>query len=242
MRASHSSRVGVADDCASNDIRLSESSCRAGPRGARSGNRITTTSRHRYARQKREWDRWRLRGQTRQLAGSTVGVVGYGAIGRATAALVLSFGAKVLVYARRPLELPPSSRLQQCDSLEQLFDAASVVTLHVPLTAETRGMVGEDLLERLGPEGLLINTARGAIVNEGDLQRVLADGRLRFAALDVLATEPPASGTALLSLPNILVTPHVAGGGFDVLRQKAVFVAENLQHHQAGRPVEAQAI
>ena len=103
-------------------------------------------------------------------------------------------------------------------------------------------MIGEDLLERLGPDGLLVNTARGAIVNEDDLKRVLRDGRLGFAALDVLASEPPAAGNPLLLLPNVLVTPHVAGGGFDVLRQKAQFVTDNLQNHQAGRPVEAQSI
>ncbi|MBB3459396.1 phosphoglycerate dehydrogenase-like enzyme [Rhizobium sp. BK313] len=193
-------------------------------------------------RRNREWDRWRLRGGIRQLAGSTVGVVGYGSIGRTTTALMESLGAHVLVYARRPLDLSQSRRVRQCDSLEQLFEEASIVTLHVPLTAETRGMVGEDLLVRLGPQGILVNTARGAVVNEDDLLMVLSDGRLGFAALDVLASEPPSPDNALLFLPNLLLTPHVGGGGFDILRRKALFVTDNLQTHQAGRPVEAQAI
>jgi phosphoglycerate dehydrogenase-like enzyme len=188
-------------------------------------------------RGKGEWDRWSLRPRLRQLTGSTVGIVGYGAIGQATAARMAALGAKVRVYARRLLDLPAGTDVQQCGSLEQLFDEALIVSLHVPLTSETRGMVSEDLLTRLGPEGILVNTARGGVIDEDALLRVLSDGRLGFAALDVLRTEPPPPGYPLLSLPNVLVTPHIAGGGFDVLHRKAQFIATNLKNHSAGRPV-----
>jgi phosphoglycerate dehydrogenase-like enzyme len=193
----------------------------------------------RSVRQDREWDRWRFRPLIRQLSGSTVGVIGHGAIGSAVAARLRAFGARVLVYARRPLDLSASSGLEQCPSLEQLFDDASVVTLHVPLSNRTRKMVGENLLMRLGPQGLLVNTARGEIVDERALARLLADGRLGFAALDVLSAEPPAPDNPLLSLPNVLLTPHVGGGGLDVLRLKAAFVADNLKTHAAGGAIRS---
>ena len=185
-----------------------------------------------------EWDRWSLRTRLRQLAGTTVGIVGYGAIGQATATRMAALGAKVRVYARRRLDLSSSVDVQQCDSLEQLFDEASIVSLHVPLTSETGGMVTEDLLARLGPEGILVNTARGGVIDEEALLRVLSDGRLGFAALDVLRTEPPPPEYPLLSLPNVLVTPHIAGGGFDVLRRKAQFISANLKNHSVGRSID----
>lgn len=190
----------------------------------------------RRVREKLEWDRWSLRPVIRQLAGSTVGIIGYGEIGNRTAALMRATGAKVRVYARRELGFTASEALRQVASLHELFDETSIVSLHVPLTTETRAMVNEKLLERLGPAGLLVNTARGAVVDENALYRVLADGRLGFAAIDVVMGEPPASNP-LFSLPNILVTPHTAAGGYDVLRAKAAFIRGNLEDHFADRPL-----
>lgn len=202
-------------------------------------------------RREREWPRWEFRGRIRQLAGSTVGVIGYGGIGRATAWRLRALGAHVLVHTRREIDLAADAydgsacefgSLHYTPHVEGLFDEASIVSIHCPLTPQTRGMVTEDLLNRLGPEGILVNTARGGVVDEDALTRALAEGRLGFAALDVLAAEPPPASLPLLSLPNVIVTPHVGGGGLDVIRAKAAFVMANIEDHRAGRPVRTQIL
>ncbi len=142
-----------------------------------------------------------------ELSGLTLGLVGLGRIGQAVARIGAAFGMQLLaVSSRLP---PPDLVLEQC-ALPELFERADVVSLHCPLVKETAGMVGAELLGRMKPSALLINTARGALIDELALARALERGALGGAALDVLAVEPPPADHPLLHAPRCLVTPHIA--------------------------------
>jgi D-3-phosphoglycerate dehydrogenase / 2-oxoglutarate reductase len=147
----------------------------------------------------------------RRIAGSTLGLVGYGRIARALHARLLPFGiARTLVhdpYADAGLIAAAGA---EAATLEVLFAESDVISLHAPATPATRRLVGEALLARVRPGALLVNTARGALVDEGALVRALSDGRLGGAALDVLDPEPPAADSPLLALDNVVVTDHIA--------------------------------
>jgi phosphoglycerate dehydrogenase-like enzyme len=141
-----------------------------------------------------------------ELDGATVGLVGYGAIGRAVRRRLTGFGARVL--ACDPAGAEDDVELA---GLEDLLRASDVVSLHAPLTPATRGLLDRERLALLRPHAVLVNTARGGLVDEDALADALARGALRAAALDVLTREPPETRARLLALPNVVVTPHVAG-------------------------------
>jgi D-3-phosphoglycerate dehydrogenase len=191
----------------------------------------------------KEWPSWSYRTRIRSLAGRRVGIVGFGRIGQPTAALFVAFGCQVEVFSRtRPTSLPEQfGRFQEqgvlsfTDDLVGMFERCSVVSLHAPLTDATRDLVTEAMLEKLGPEGVFVNTARGALVDEAALARTLGDGRLGCAGLDVFREEPSAPHPDLLACPNVVMSPHVAGGGSDVLERKVGFIVQNLRSfHEAG--------
>ena len=140
------------------------------------------------------------------LTGSTVGLVGYGRIGRLVADRLSGFGVTIL--ASDPVE-PADDRIG-VESLDELLASSDIVSVHVPLLPSTRGLIGAAELRRMPGHAVLINTSRGEIVDEKALARELAAGRLRGAALDVFQDEPP-RGSALLSLPNVVLSPHNAG-------------------------------
>jgi phosphoglycerate dehydrogenase-like enzyme len=142
-----------------------------------------------------------------ELRGATVGLVGYGAIGRAVRGRLAGFGARVLVCDPFVDDVADAELV----GLEALLRASDVVSLHAPLTGATRGLLHADRLALLRPHAVLVNTSRGALVDEDALADALRRGALRAAALDVLAHEPPGPRARLLSLPNVVVTPHVAG-------------------------------
>lgn len=138
----------------------------------------------------------------------TVGVVGYGQIGRRTARLARACGAKVVVHSRTRAQLPPEMTWE--DSLDRLLGGADIVSLHCPLTDQTRGMIGQKQLELMRPGALLINTSRGKLIDEPALIAALQSGRLGGAGLDTFATEPPDLANPLFALPNVICTPHIA--------------------------------
>jgi glyoxylate reductase len=154
-----------------------------------------------------EWKTW---GPTFMLGqdvhGATLGIVGFGAIGQAVARRAMGFSMQVL-YTRRsaqPVEGFPAARLV---SLEELLRSADFVSLHVPLTPETRYLIGRRELALMKPTAILVNTARGAVVDQGALYEALAAGRLGGAALDVTEVEPIPLQDRLLELPNVVITP-----------------------------------
>ena len=137
------------------------------------------------------------------LGGKTVGIVGAGAIGKRTAALCKAFGCQVIAHSRSAVKDPAIDRQV---SLEELLKCADIVSLHCPLTADTKGMIGERELALMKKEAILINTARGAVVDSAALARALEEGRIRGAACDVFETEPPlAKEHPLLHSPNTIV-------------------------------------
>jgi phosphoglycerate dehydrogenase-like enzyme len=140
------------------------------------------------------------------LSGGTVGLVGFGHIGRIVAERLRGFGVRILV--NDPIE--PRDGDVEAVSLDVLLRSSDVVSLHVPLLPTTRGLIGGRELALMRRDAILVNTARGAVVDEEALVAALQGGRLRAAALDVFANEPP-TGSRLLTLPNVVLSPHIAG-------------------------------
>ena len=167
----------------------------------------------------------------RELAGRTLGIVGYGTLGRGVAEVAKAFGMKVIVANRSGGETAPGRM-----DLEALLPIVDVLTLHCPITAATRNLIGTRELALMKPDAVLINTARGALVDAQALAQALRAGRLGGAAIDVLEEEPPLGGNPLLApdLVNLIVTPHTAWAARES-RQRAIDeVALNIRDFQAG--------
>lgn len=168
-----------------------------------------------------------------ELSGKTLGILGYGNIGACMARLGQALGMQILVYSRTKRELPKGCRWA---GLEELFRESDALSIHCPLTEETRGLVDGRLLSLMKPTAYLINTARGAILNEPDLADALNSGRLAGAGLDVLTEEPPSPDNPLLTARNCILTPHIAWASRDARRRLIETVAENLRQFQNGTP------
>ena len=160
----------------------------------------------------------------RELAGRTLGIVGFGRIGREVAWRARAFAMDV-GWCDPPLEIAPAGyEWARRATLEDLLPRADVLTLHVPLTRATRGLIGARELARMKPDSVLVNTARGGVVDERALHEALAAGRLRGAALDVFAAEPPGE-SPLLALPNVVVTPHLGATTVEAQRRAGLEAA-----------------
>ena len=172
--------------------------------------------------------------EPRALAGSRVLVLGYGSIGRALAERLLAHRAEVTAVATTPREDDRVGAVHGIDDLPSLLPDQHVVVLLLPLNDATRGFVGPDLLARLPDGALVVNVARGGVL---DTDAVLAEaGRLRFA-LDVTDPEPLPDGHPLWDAPNVLITPHVAGGTTAMLPRAADLVRDQLRRYVAGEPL-----
>ncbi len=159
-----------------------------------------------------KWPRGPL-GEGRETAGKTLGIVGFGGIGRLVAKLALGLGMKVVASdALIPADSPAWREAGVTRaSLDELLAASDAVTLHVPLAPETRHLIDAGRIARMKSGAILINTARGGVVDEAALAGALRSGRLGGAALDVFETEPLPAGSPLAGVPNLVLTPHVAG-------------------------------
>jgi len=171
----------------------------------------------------------------RELAGRVMGIVGYGELGRAVARLAEAFGMQVLI-ARRP-GAEADARPERVD-LDELLARADVLSLHCPLTEQTRGLIGAAELARMKPDAVLINTARGGLVDEQALADALRQGRLGGAGFDVLSMEPPSQGNPLLAadIPNLILTPHMAWASRESRQRLLNQVADNIEAFLQGRP------
>ena len=167
----------------------------------------------------------------RELAGRVLGIVGYGTLGKAVGQAAEALGMRLLVAAR-----PGTPATQGRVALDELLTLADVVSLHCPLTVATRGLIGARELELLGPQGVLINTARGALVDYVALARALRDGSLGGAGIDVLEREPPLAGHPLLdpAIPRLIATPHVAWSALEARQRAIAQTAENIADYVAG--------
>jgi D-3-phosphoglycerate dehydrogenase len=166
-----------------------------------------------------------------ELLGKTVGIVGLGNIGRRTAELAQALGMSVVTWS-------PHSRDERFSSLPlpELLATADIVSLHLALTPETRGLIDRAALARMKPGAMLVNTARGALVDELALTELLADGHLGGAGLDVLTEEPPPPDHPLLGLENVLITPHNAGLTDTAYRRMCVETVEQVLLILTGQP------
>lgn len=143
------------------------------------------------------------------LEGKTVGIVGFGSIGKQLARRLAGFDCRILVYDPFPDPHFATQIGAYITSLDELLGQSDIISLHLPLTPSTHGMVDEAFLSRIKPGAFLINTARGDIVDEADLYACLQSGRLAGAALDVFCQQPPDPANPLLTLPNVIATPHM---------------------------------
>ena len=160
-----------------------------------------------------------------ELAGKTLGIVGYGSLGQAVARIGEAFGMRVMIAAR-PGQGPSAGRVP----LHDLLRAADVVSLHCPLTEQTKGLIGAHELALMQPHALLINTARGGIVDEAALAQALREHRIGGAGVDVLTVEPPVDSNVLLDadIPNLIVTPHIAWASREARQRLLDEVALNI--------------
>jgi glycerate dehydrogenase len=163
----------------------------------------------------------------RDLRRSTLGIVGYGSIGRAVEKLARAFGMQVIVAEHKSARMIRPGRMR----FDEVLSASDILTLHVPLTAETKNLIGAPELACMKPDALLINTGRGGLVDEQALADALRARRLGGAGFDVLMNEPPREGNALLdaNLPNLIVTPHNAWASREALAILAEQLIANLE-------------
>ncbi len=167
----------------------------------------------------------------RELAGRRLGIVGFGTLGRGVAHAARAFGMEVLVANR-----PGGGRAPDRLDLDELLPQADVLSLHCPLTPHTEGLIGAARLARMKPDAVLINTARGALVDAAALVDALRAGRLGGAGIDVLAQEPPVDGNPLLAgdVPNLIVTPHVAWAAREARQRCLDEMAANVEDFRRG--------
>jgi D-3-phosphoglycerate dehydrogenase len=182
--------------------------------------------------------RWSRAQDGVQLRGRTLGLVGVGAIGSRVARLAQAFGMAVLGFdpALRAKPAPPGVRM--VSGLEDLLTRSDVVSLHAPLTAQTRSLIGADELALMPPGAILINTARGELVDETALVEALGSGRLFAAGLDTMRREPLPPDSPLLAAPNVVLSPHVGGSTGAALDATARAAAENVVRFLQHQPVD----
>lgn len=168
-----------------------------------------------------------------ELDGKTIGIVGYGHIGRAVARIAAALGMKVAVCSSRPQEeLPEVVKMD----LDELFSKSDVVSLHCPLTSENARMVNRERLALMKPTAILINTARGGLIDEQALADALDSGRIYAAGLDVMTQEPPKEDNPLLGARNCFITPHIAWATVEARRRLVDIVTGNVKNFLAGKP------
>jgi glycerate dehydrogenase len=168
------------------------------------------------------------------LAGSTLGLIGFGTLGRSVASLGLAFGMKIKAFDHYPPREPNVERA----SLDSVLSDSDVISLHVPLTGTTRNIISNARLKQMKRSAILINTARGGLVDEMALAAALQEGIIAGAGIDVLAVEPPPADSPLvhLKLPNLIVTPHVAWASEEAMQLLADQLMDNIEAFVAGKP------
>ena len=196
----------------------------------------------RDAQARRQWTQeelWMHDPPLGQLEGSTLGLVGLGAVGSAIATSARALGMRVLAVRRRPASDPfPADVQWGTERLNELIERSDWLVLAAPTTAATRGLIGREALARMRPHAVLINLGRGALVDEPALIEALAAGAFAGAALDVFEEEPLPASSPLWAMPQVIVTPHVSGLGPRLWERTCDIFARNLRRWVAGEPLE----
>ena len=185
-----------------------------------------------------KWPKAEMRESCFQIAGKTVGVVGFGAIGRMLARRLRGFDANVIYFdARRADDATEKELSASYMALGELLASSDIVSLHVPFTPQTSRMINAESIATMRDGAVLINTARGELVDEQALYQALVSGKLRGAGLDAFDPEPPSADNPLLSLDQVVVTPHAGGGVFDNVENVARHSLGNIMRHLRGEPL-----
>ena len=170
-----------------------------------------------------------------ELAGKTLGIVGFGRIGQSFAKIAQALGMTILAYANNPKKELESETVKYV-SLDELFASSDVISLHCPLFPSTEGLINKDSIAKMKDGVMIINTSRGQLIVEQDLADALNSGKVGGAALDVLSQEPPAKDNPLIGAKNAIITPHIAWAA-EASRERLMAVAvENLENFMAGKP------
>lgn len=168
-----------------------------------------------------------------ELSGKKFGVIGAGAIGKKTIALARAFGCEVYFYNHGETEIEGAKYVE----LDELLKVSDVISLHVPLTPETKGLIGAKEIAKMKKTAILINAARGPVVDSQALADALKEGRIAGAGIDVFEGEPPIAGDhPLLNAPNVILAPHVGFATQEAMEKRAVIAFKNVQAYLAGKP------
>lgn len=170
-----------------------------------------------------------------ELAGKTLGIIGFGRIGRAVGKIARAFGMEVIAYNRS--RHPEGAKIGEYVDLDTLLSRADIVSLHCPLTSENRGLINAGAIAKMKDGAILLNTARGALVDEAALAQALRSGKLGGAAADVVTTEPIDPVSPLLTAPNCILTPHMAWGALESRLRILDCTERSIRAFLAGSPV-----
>ena len=170
-----------------------------------------------------------------EVYGKTIGIIGFGRIGRAVGKIANAFGMKVLAYNRS--RCPEGEAIGTYVDLDTLLASSDIVSLHCPLTAETTDLINAQTLSKMKDGAILLNTARGPLLNEQDVTDALKQGKLRFAAMDVVSREPMAQDNPLLRAPNCIITPHMAWTPVESRQRIIDCTVQSIQGYLSGKPV-----
>ena len=170
---------------------------------------------------------------TYELKGMTIGIIGYGDIGRRVAEIAAVFGMNVLAYTRSPEKVSGAAKAVP---LDELLEKSDVVTMHCPLNDGTREMINKDALSKMKKTAYFVNTARGGVMNEQDLADALNSGKVAFAGLDVVSTEPIRGDNPLLKAKNCIITPHMSWGSKGSRQRIMDCTVSNLRSFLNGAP------
>lgn len=170
-----------------------------------------------------------------ELAGKTLGIIGFGRIGRAVGAIAKAFGMKVLAYNRS--RCPEGEAIGEYVDLDTLLKGSEIVSLHCPLTPQTKGIINSSSLSKMKDGAILINTARGPLIDEQAVADALGSGKLRGAAVDVISQEPMVKTNPLLGAPNCIITPHMAWAPIESRQRIVDCTVRSIQAFMDGAPV-----
>ncbi len=176
-----------------------------------------------------------------ELAGKTIGLIGFGNIAKKVAQISLAFGMQVLVYNRTVYPEYENDNLKFV-SLDEVYANSDIISLHCPLSDDTKGMINRSSIEKMKQHAVIINTARGGLIEEQDLANALNSGRLYGAGVDVVSREPIKAENPLLTAKNCIITPHIAWAGKETRLRLLDIVYDNLKHYAEGNVINNVAI
>ena len=174
---------------------------------------------------------------TMELAGKTIGIIGFGSIGQAVARLAVAFGMEVVAYGHHGIKEELLGAHMKSVSLDELYQTADIISLHCPLNKENQAMINKGSIARMKNGVILLNTARGPLICEEDLANALALGKISYAAMDVVEHEPIPRDSPLLTAPNVFITPHIAWAAKETRQRLMDIAVANLEAYVQGKPI-----